>query len=183
MCTKAMKSGVSLLIAAVLWSLVALPAVAHLEHTHEVSAAVGSSTSHTVTDVDLGTDRDAFPERQVTTAPALMIVLSCCGKLSGFSCSCERGMVCGSASCGSCSGALLGSHVIDLIVPVRALAACYPNILLTGDVPGPHDRPPASDPGKVRHRQPVEPGAELTRPAIQTRIDVERRSHRTHVFR
>ena len=38
MCTKAMKSGVSLLIAAVLWSLTALPAVAHLGHAHEVFA-------------------------------------------------------------------------------------------------------------------------------------------------
>ena len=140
MCTKAMKSGVSLLIGAVLWSLMALPAVAHFGHTHQVSAAVGSSTSHTVTDVDPGTERDAFPERQVTTAPALMMVLSCCGKVSG--CSYGLGMVCGSASCGACNGALLISHVVDLVVPVAASVAIYPNLLLTSDVPGPHDRPP-----------------------------------------
>ena len=142
MCSEVITSGIRLLIGAVLWSLLALPAAAHPGHGHhndgsEVVAVAVAPVVH----------RDVRREAQAIATIATSAVLSGCCSCSGQSgcCSgfgCGLGMTCGATSCNPGTGAALVLGAVGLAPPAKAAPACRSGRLLAGDAPGPDDRPP-----------------------------------------
>lgn len=140
MCSRVITSGLRLLIGAVLWSLLALSAVAYPGHVHrnDTSEAVAVSTFAT------GVHRDFTGAARLI---AISAVQSGCGTCSGQNgcCAgsgCGLGMTCGAASCSPGGGAALVLCAAGLTLPTTAAIACHYDQLLVGHTLGPDDRPP-----------------------------------------
>ena len=132
--------GLRLLIAAVLATLLALPAAAHRGHGPDTSVTnVGAVLD---TSVDQTRSVDRLQDRQEVRASALASSSCCCGLGANSTPSgCGTGMTCGSGSCGHNSSVVL-SYGADTARAAKAMIAYASEHLLAGLAPGPNDRPP-----------------------------------------
>ena len=136
-------SGLRLLIAAVLCSLLALPAAAHSGHGHDASALTAALDAL----VDRANARDVGSGAQVIAASASALHSSscccCCGQ-SGYCefSGCGSGLACESGSCSHVNGALALLSAARVAPSAKGEVACLSDQLLAGDAPGPDDRPP-----------------------------------------
>ena len=132
--------GLRLLIAAVLATLLALPAAAHRGHGPDTSVAnVGAVLD---TSVDQARSVDRLQDKQEVRASALVSSSCCCGLGANSTTSgCGTGMTCGSGSCGHSSSVVL-SYGADTARAAKAMIAYASEHLLAGLAPGPNDRPP-----------------------------------------
>lgn len=128
-----------LLIAAVLASLLALPAVADRGHGPDTS--VTNVVAVFDTSVAQARSVDRLQGKQEVRAYALASTSCCCGLGANSTTSgCGSGMTCGSASCGHSNVAL--SYSADTARTAKAMVAYVSEHLLAGLALGPDDRPP-----------------------------------------
>jgi hypothetical protein len=133
--TRVIVSGVRLLIAAVLCSLLTMPAAAHPRHDNDASALISVAAPDTL--ADQATADDVGRGERVIAAPAL----GCCGP-SDCSTGCACGMASGSGTCGHAGGALAFSYAVRIPPSASSAHNSRSEQLLAGEDLCPGDRPP-----------------------------------------
>ena len=138
--TRIIVSGVQLLIAAALCTLLTMPVAAHPRHGNDASVLHTVAAPDTV--ADQVTSDDIGQEEPVIAAPASG---SCCCAPNSCStgCGCACGMAGGSGACGHAGGALALSHMVHIAPSARAPHNFRSAQLLAGEDLCPGDRPPA----------------------------------------
>ena len=140
--TRALASGLLLLIGAMFWPLLVATAVAHTGHSQIASPAI---TAKALEISICGTDEaEDGHQGQVIAAPASLFFPSLCSGqndcCTGSGCGCE--MVCGSGSCGHIGVAFLSSFTARIAPFAKPAIASLSDKLLDDDAPCPGDRPP-----------------------------------------
>jgi hypothetical protein len=132
--------GLRLLIAAVLATLLALPAAAHRGHGQET--AVTSSGAVLDNLADQARSVAQLADKQEARSYARASPSCCCRLGANFMASGSgSGMTCGSGASGHISGLAL-PYGADTAGPAKAMFAYISEYLLAGLAPGPGDRPP-----------------------------------------
>lgn len=141
-CTPVIGLGLRLLIAAMLCSLLALPAAAHPGHVHDTTVHIVVAAPDTL--VKRASSGDVDRGAQVVASAPPTLVFSCCSTQGGCCAGsgCCSGMACGSGSCCHGGSALVLSHAVRVARPAKVAPASRSDRSLAGYAAGPDDRPP-----------------------------------------
>ena len=143
MSARVIVSGVRLLIAAVLCSLLTVPAAAHSQHGNAASVFLAVAASDTL--ANQATSADGGRRELAIAAPATFDACSCCWGPSNCStgCGCAYGTACGSGACCHASGALAYSSNVSVTPSLGVAENSRSDQFLAGEDLCPGDRPPA----------------------------------------